>query len=93
MPRGHCTLPPDDAGRILDRLTGLEQVIPPQAVRQALQATGRINPMYTNLKWHGNEVIGGPFTSSQQAYETLHIGSPKAAQKLQARDKKTAKKG
>jgi hypothetical protein len=44
MPRGHCTLPPDDTGRILDRLTGLEQVIPPQAVRQALRAAGRINP-------------------------------------------------
>ena len=36
MPRGQCTLPADDAGRILDRLAGLEQVIPPEAVRQAL---------------------------------------------------------
>ncbi len=43
MPPGHCTLPPDDSGRILDRLAGLEQVIPPEAVRQALQATGRTN--------------------------------------------------
>jgi hypothetical protein len=49
MPRGHCTLPPDDAGRILDRLTGLEQVIPPDAVRQALQDTGRINPRSCKL--------------------------------------------
>ena len=37
MPRGHCTLPPDESGRILDRLTGLEQIIPPEAVRQALE--------------------------------------------------------
>jgi hypothetical protein len=44
MPQGPCTLTPDDAGRILDRLAGLEQVIPPQAVRQALAATGRTNP-------------------------------------------------
>src|SRR5438309_2196751 len=43
MPQGHCTLPADDAGRILDRLAGLEQVIPAEAVRQALQATGRTN--------------------------------------------------
>ena len=43
MPQGPCTLPPDDSGRILDRLAGLEQVIPPEAVRQALQATGRTN--------------------------------------------------
>src|SRR5262245_2159565 len=40
MPRGHCTLPPDDSGRILDRLAGLEQVIPPEAVRQALDDAG-----------------------------------------------------
>lgn len=43
MPQGQCTLPPDASGRILDRLTGLEQIIPPEAVRQALEATGRIN--------------------------------------------------
>ena len=43
MPRGHCTLPADDAGRILDRLAGLEQVICPDDVRQALAATGRVN--------------------------------------------------
>jgi Insertion element 4 transposase N-terminal/Transposase DDE domain len=49
MPRGHCTLPPDASGRILDRLTGLEQVIPPEAVRQALQDTGRINPRSCQL--------------------------------------------
>ena len=41
MPQGQCTLPTDEAGRILDRLAGLEQVIPSQAVRQALEATGR----------------------------------------------------
>ncbi len=49
MPRGHCTLLPDDTGRILDRLAGLEQVIPPEAVRQALQDTGRINPRSCKL--------------------------------------------
>ena len=43
MRQGQCTLPADDAGRILDRLAGLEQVIPAEAVRQALQATGRTN--------------------------------------------------
>ena len=43
MPQGHCTLPADHTGRILDRLAGLEQVIPPEAVRQALEATGRTN--------------------------------------------------
>jgi len=43
MPQGQCTLPPDESGRILDRLTGLEQIISPEAIRQALQASGRTN--------------------------------------------------
>ncbi|MBV8311902.1 MAG: IS4 family transposase, partial [Planctomycetaceae bacterium] len=43
MPQGHCTLPADDAGRILDRLAGLEQIIPPAEIQQALTATGRVN--------------------------------------------------
>jgi hypothetical protein len=43
MPQGHCTLPADDAGRILDRLAGLEQVIRPEDIRQALTATGRVS--------------------------------------------------
>lgn len=36
-------LPADDAGRVLDRLAGLEQVIPLEALRQALLASGRWN--------------------------------------------------
>jgi hypothetical protein len=43
MPRGQCTLPADEAGRILDRLAGLEQVIRPDDIRQSLTATGRIS--------------------------------------------------
>ena len=43
MPQGQCTLPADDAGRVLDRLAGLEQVIRPDAIQQALSATGKVN--------------------------------------------------
>src|SRR5437763_321943 len=43
MQPGQSTLPPDATGRILARLAGLEQIIPPEAVRQALAATGRAN--------------------------------------------------
>lgn len=51
--------------------------------------TGMTNPMYTNLNWHGSSGgHEGPFTSSQQAYDCLYIGSPAAAQKLQAKDAK-----
>ncbi len=50
--------------------------------------TGRKNPMYTNLLWHGFQQIGGPFKTSQQAYDMLRIGDVGAAQKLQARGPK-----
>jgi len=45
--------------------------------------TGLINPMLTQGDWHGHEGVG-PFKTSQQAYDTLHIGDPKQAAKLQA---------
>jgi arylsulfatase A-like enzyme len=47
--------------------------------------TGRPNPIATTLNWHGKGT--GPFKTSQEAYEGLHIGSPKAAEKLQAQAK------
>ncbi len=46
---------------------------------------GRTNPMYTQGAWHGHPEIGPAFKSSQQAYDTLHIGDPKEAAKLQAK--------
>jgi arylsulfatase A-like enzyme len=46
--------------------------------------TGRTNPMYRNLNWHGQGC--GPFKTSQQAYDTMHIGSPGAAKELQAKE-------
>jgi len=39
---GCSTLTPDDSGRVLDRLAGLEKVISVGAVRQALLSTGRV---------------------------------------------------
>jgi len=44
---------------------------------------GITNPMLTQGDWHGHTGVG-PFTSSQQAYDTLHIGDPKQAARLQA---------
>ena len=45
--------------------------------------TGRPNPILNQGDWHGHEGIGA-FTSSQQAYDTLHIGDPAQAAKLQS---------
>ena len=47
--------------------------------------------MYTNLDWHGKDGVG-PFKTSQQAYDTMHIGSVGTANKLQAGNKAQAKK-
>jgi arylsulfatase A-like enzyme len=53
-------------------------------IARRTQATGRANPMFTNLNWHGHG--GGPFKTSQQAYDTMHIGSPRQARALQAKE-------
>ena len=56
--------------------------------------TGLRNPMLTQPNWHGHynprKRIGRAFKSSQQAYDTFHIGDPQQAAKLQAADKKEA---
>ena len=49
--------------------------------------TGRANPLYNQPGWHGKEGIDY-FTSSRQAYDSLHIGDARQAQKLQADLKK-----
>lgn len=41
--QGRCTLPADDAGRVLDRLAGLEHVISSEVLRQALLDCGCVN--------------------------------------------------
>ncbi len=47
------------------------------------EETGLPNPIHHQGDWHGHEGVGA-FTSSQQAYDTLHIGDPTQAAKLQA---------
>jgi arylsulfatase A-like enzyme len=49
--------------------------------------TGLPNPIHHQGDWHGKEGIGA-FTSSQQAYDTLHIGDVNQAVKLQAESRK-----
>lgn len=53
-------------------------------IAKRTKETGRPNPMETNLNWHGKGC--GPFKTSQQAYDSMHIGSPGAAQALQQRE-------
>ena len=49
--------------------------------------TGMPNPMYHQGDWHGHEGVGY-FKTSQQAYDTLHIGDPTQAARLQAESRK-----
>jgi len=51
------------------------------------QETGLPNPIHHQGGWHGHEGIEF-FTSSQQAYDTLHIGDPNQAAKLQSESRK-----
>lgn len=50
------------------------------------QETGLPNPIHHQGDWHGHAGLGA-FTSSQQAYDTLHIGDPNQAARLQARSR------
>ncbi len=52
--------------------------------------TGIKNPMLTQGDWHGHKGLGA-FKSSRQAYDTLHIGDPKQAARLQAKNKYATK--
>ena len=46
------------------------------------RATGRVAPIYTNTDWSGH---GRTFTSSDDAYNTLHIGDRSVAARLKER--------
>ncbi|MBP3964110.1 sulfatase [Paenibacillus lignilyticus] len=48
------------------------------------EQVNRTNPIYTNTNWHGQNKI---FTSSQEAYDSLYIGSINNARKLQQKEK------
>ena len=50
------------------------------------KATGRENPMLNNINWHG--AGNKTFKTSEEAYNTLHIGDPETARRLQAEGEK-----
>jgi arylsulfatase A-like enzyme len=52
-------------------------------IAQRESETGLPDPIYQQGDWHGHEGVGS-FESSQQAYDTLHIGDPTQAARLQA---------
>src|SRR5699024_8498491 len=59
-----------------------------QFIKRSVSETGRRNPMYTILNWHGHG--HGSFQSSEEAYQTMYIGSIDTAQQLQAKEKENS---
>ncbi len=55
-------------------------------IAQRAAETGLPNPIYDQGDWHGHAGVGS-FSSSQQAYDTLHIGDPNQAASLQAKSR------
>jgi arylsulfatase A-like enzyme len=58
-----------------------------QWIAQREKETGLPNPIHHQGDWHGVKGLGS-FTSSQQAYDTLHIGDANTAKRLQAESRK-----
>ena len=75
-------VPPDDIDMVALLRGRMEAWI-----KRREQETGLPDPIYHQGDWHGHKGLG-PFTSSQQAYDTLHIGDPNQAAKLQAESRK-----
>lgn len=55
-------------------------------IEKRKEETGLPNPIMNQGDWHGHKGIG-PFKSSDQAYNTMHIGNPGEAARLQAKPK------
>ena len=55
-------------------------------ILQREQETGLTNPIMAQGDWHGHKGVG-PFKSSEQAYNTMHIGNPGQAARLQAKSR------
>ena len=55
-------------------------------IAQRERETGLENPIHHQGDWHGHEGLGA-FKSSQQAYDTLHIGDSSTARRLQAKSR------
>ena len=77
---------PDENNNLAEAEPGVVEMLEARMqahIKRREKETGRTNPMFTNLDWHGQGC--GPFKTSQQAYDTMHIGTRKAAQQLQAK--------
>jgi arylsulfatase A-like enzyme len=71
----------EELPEVVDLLRGRMEAF----IRSREKQEGITNPMLTQKLWHGHPQVGPTFKSSQQAYDTLHIGDPGQAARLQAK--------
>ncbi|NLW49740.1 MAG: sulfatase-like hydrolase/transferase [Candidatus Brocadiaceae bacterium] len=67
---------------VVDLLTGRMR----SWIRRREGETARRNPMFTEIRWHDCAGVEGAFESSQQAYDTLHIGPKKPSTQPRSRE-------
>ena len=80
---------PDENNNLADTYPDIVNVLETRMkswIRQREQETGLPNPIMNQGDWHGHKGIG-PFKSSEQAYDTMHIGNPGEAARLQAKSR------
>ena len=80
---------PDENKNLADELPDVVNLLKRRMrnwISKRVKETGKRNPMLTQGDWHGHEGVGA-FKSSQQAYDTMHIGDPDQAASLQARSR------
>ncbi|MCJ7551524.1 MAG: sulfatase, partial [Anaerolineae bacterium] len=80
---------PDESNDLAESEPGVVDLLRGRMERWIAQRedeTGLPNPIYHQGDWHGHEGVGA-FKTSQQAYDTMHIGDPGQAAKLQAGNK------
>ena len=80
---------PDENNNLVDTHPDIVNVLETRMKRWILQRegeTGLTNPIMAQGDWHGHKGVG-PFKTSEQAYNTMHIGDAGAAARLQAKSR------
>ncbi len=80
---------PDENNNLAETLPDIVNVLETRMkdwIRQREQETGLTNPIMIQGDWHGHKGVG-PFKTSEQAYNTMHIGDAGAAARLQAKSR------
>jgi len=79
---------PDELNNVAEQEPGVVETLRKRMeafIAKREKEEGIKNPMVTQKCWHGYTEAGPAFKTSEQAYNTLHIGDPVKARELQAK--------